>query len=164
MELSIRPAAKQDFPRILEIYAQARQFMAANGNPTQWGTNYPQPDLVQEDLENRNLYVCVDGDRIVGVFCYFQGIDEDYLEIYEGSWLSNEPYGVMHRLAVGAHSRGIAAFCFSYAYNRCRNLRIDTHRDNLPMQRALAKNGFQRCGIIRSRYGGERIAYQKTGV
>lgn len=164
MALSIRLAKDQDLSQILDIYAAARQFMALSGNPTQWGTHYPQLDLVQEDLQNRNLYVCVDGDRIVGVFCYFQGVDEDYLEIYEGSWLSDQPYGVMHRLAVLTHSRGVAACCMEYAYSQCGNLRIDTHRDNLPMQRALAKNGFQRCGIIRSRYGGERIAYQKTGV
>ena len=48
-----------------------------------------------------------------------------------------------------------------WAWEQCRNLRIDTHRDNYVMQRLLEKNGFVRCGLIDLREGGERIAYQK---
>ena len=33
---SVRQAQWQDFDRILEIYALAREFMAKTGNPTQW--------------------------------------------------------------------------------------------------------------------------------
>lgn len=32
----IRTAQEKDKARILEIYAYARNFMAANGNPNQW--------------------------------------------------------------------------------------------------------------------------------
>ena len=38
---------------------------------------------------------------------------------------------------------------------------IDTHKDNLIMQKFLSKNGFDRCGIIYVEDGTERIAYQK---
>lgn len=33
----IRKAAEGDLPRMMEIYAVARRFMAAHGNPNQWG-------------------------------------------------------------------------------------------------------------------------------
>ena len=39
-------------------------------------------------------------------------------------------------------------------------MRGDTHEDNLPMQRVLEKNGFQRCGTIFVEDGSPRIAYQ----
>ena len=39
------------------------------------------------------------------------------------------------------------------------NIRIDTHEKNLTMQKALARQGFVRCGLVRLREG-ERIAYQ----
>jgi RimJ/RimL family protein N-acetyltransferase len=42
------------------------------------------------------------------------------------------------------------------------NIRIDTHDDNLPMQRALEKNGFVPCGRIWCEDGTPRIAYQRT--
>lgn len=161
--LTIRLAADRDIPAVIDIYADARRYMAENGNPNQWTGGYPDTDQVQSDLNNNNLYVCSDScNNIVGVFCYFEGIEPDYQNIYQGGWLTEGPYGVIHRIAVGAHQKGIASACLSYAFSRCGNLRIDTHRDNLPMQRTLAKNGFTPCGIIYTKYGGERIAYQKT--
>ena len=35
--MRIRPSAIEDLDRIMEIYAGARAFMAAHGNPNQWG-------------------------------------------------------------------------------------------------------------------------------
>lgn len=35
--LSIRQAVAADVPGLIDIFACARRFMAANGNPTQWG-------------------------------------------------------------------------------------------------------------------------------
>lgn len=160
--LHIRPAKPEDISAIEVIYADARRYMAENGNPNQWTDGYPNIDQVQSDLNNGNLYVCYDSyNTIVGVFCFFVGIEPDYLRIYEGSWLAEGPYGVIHRIAVGAHQRGVASACLSYAFSRCGNLRIDTHRDNIPMQKTLARNGFTPCGIIYTRSGSERIAFQK---
>lgn len=42
------------------------------------------------------------------------------------------------------------------------NVRIDTHRDNQPMQALLKKCGFAYCGRIFLADGSERIAFQKT--
>ena len=43
MDMRIRKSAEQDLGRIMEIYESARQFMAAHGNPDQWGpTNWPR--------------------------------------------------------------------------------------------------------------------------
>lgn len=159
---TIRPAAAADLSAIVRIYESARRFMAANGNPTQWGDNYPDEAIVRRDLDALHLYVCLSRNDIVGVFCYFTGIESDYLTIYDGSWINDLPYGVIHRLAVAEKQKGVASCCLHYAFAQCGNLRIDTHRENLPMQRALAKNGFLRCGIIHCSHGGERIAYQKV--
>ena len=58
--------------------------------------------------------------------------------------------------------RGIASKIYDYCYGIINNLRIDTHKDNLPMQHSLEKNGFSHRGIIYILSGDERIAYQKT--
>lgn len=159
--LRIRPAASVDLAKIREIYADARRFMAENGNPHQWGDSYPSNEIIAEDLQRQQLYVCLCEDTIVGVFCGFWGEEPDYLEIFDGNWLDDAPYAVVHRLATSARQRGIAAFCLNYALQRWGNVRIDTHADNLPMQKALSKNGFSRCGIVHCSHGGDRIAYQK---
>ena len=160
--MQIRRATAADLQTVLKIYSQARAYMKANGNPNQWGDTYPPHSLVQQDLAQNHLYVCEEANEILGVFCYFEGIDPTYERIYEGEWLNKLPYGVLHRIATVAHGKGVAATCFAYCFHRCGNLKIDTHRDNLPMQRALSKNGFSRCGIIYLESGDERIAYQKS--
>ena len=159
--MEIRKAERADLVRIMEIYADARAYMREHGNAEQWGESYPPQELICEDIETGRCHVCVEDGETVGVFCYFFGEDPTYREIFEGSWLNDRPYGVIHRIAVAAHRRGVASECFAYAYAQCGNLKIDTHRDNLPMQRSLAKNGFLPCGLIYLENGDERIAYQK---
>ena len=160
--MNIRNACFEDLETILAIYDHARKFMRENGNPTQWSGGYPGEEILREDIAKERLYVCEDTEEILGVFCYFYGDDPTYKRIYEGNWLNGLPYGVLHRIAVVSHRKGVASFCYNYCFSRCKNLKIDTHRDNIPMQKSLAKNGFIRCGIIYLESGDERIAYQKT--
>ena len=156
----IQKATLSQFSRILAIYDGAREFMAANGNPNQWGNAYPPEDMIRQDILKGKCYVNLKDDDIRAVFYFNLEQDPTYGYI-EGAWLNDDPYGVIHRLAVGDNGRGIAAECFDFALSRCKNLRIDTHEDNLPMQRCLAKNGFVRCGIIYLEDGDPRIAYHK---
>ena len=162
--MTVREAALKDLPRILEIYDHARAFMREQGNASQWGNGYPSESLLREDIEQKRLYLCVDGEALLGVFCYFYGDDPTYAYIENGDWLNTAQYGVIHRIAVAEHGKGVAKFCFDYAFARCQNLKIDTHADNLPMQKSLLKNGFVRCGTIYLENGDPRIAYQKTTI
>ena len=159
--MQIRQALPAQLPEIMNIYAQARAYMAAHGNPSQWKDGYPARELVQRDLENGCCMVCMEDGQILGVFSCLPGPDPTYLDIEDGAWPDDRPYGVIHRISVRAHQKGVASFCFAYGLRRFGVLRIDTHRDNLPMQKALAKNGFARCGVIHLENGEERIAYQK---
>ncbi len=158
--MQIELAKHGQLTEILNIYERARAFMRQSGNPTQWAGGYPSHTLVETDIQEGYLYVCMEGESILGVFYYRQGEDPTYQKI-DGAWQNDKPYGVIHRIAVGTPGRGVAAFCFAWCFARCNNLKIDTHEDNLPMQRALAKNGFVRCGIIHLANGDPRIAYQK---
>ena len=157
----IEKATLSQLPKIMSVYANARQFMAQNGNPDQWGTAYPSEAMIRQDILNGKCYVNSCGDRIRAVFYFAVEADPTYGYI-EGGWLNDEPYGVIHRIAVDESGKGVAAECFAFASERCENIRIDTHEKNIPMQRCLAKNGFTRCGIIYLENGDPRIAYQKV--
>ena len=166
--MEIRKSTAADFERIMEIYAYARSFMAATGNPNQWGpTNWPPAALVWDDIESGNGHVCEHEGRVVGVFCLAYGMDVEptYRRIQDGSWLDDGPYGVIHRLAGDGSVRGIGAFCITWALERCGHLRIDTHGDNVVMQNLLEKLGFTHCGTI---YVEEddypRFAYEKLAA
>ncbi len=159
----IRPAGSGDMDKILNIYAGARRFMEARGNPTQWAGGYPQRELLEEDIRRGELYVICGGDgRLRGVIAFILGEDPTYAVIEKGAWLNHRPYGTIHRLA-GDGSGGIFRECLDFCLTRCPDLRADTHEKNIPMQRVLERNGFRRCGYINvdKKYGDTlRIAYQ----
>lgn len=48
---------------------------------------------------------------------------------------------------------------FAFAKERADHLRIDTHRDNLPMQGASIKAGFERAGVVYVSDGTPRVAF-----
>lgn len=160
--MRIRHSTYADLPAMEALYAGARSFMAENGNPDQWTGGYPQRDLLEYDISLGRSYVCEDGGEIVAAFAFALGEEPTYLKIYDGVWKNDAPYGVVHRIAAARRSRGVAGFCLEWCYARCGNVRIDTHRANLPMQRALQKYGYEYCGVIHLADGSERIAFQKT--
>lgn len=159
--MEIRKATINDLDTIALLFQEARSFMAESGNPHQWGTAYPPMELIRADIEEGNSYVCENGGEIVGTFYFRKGVEPDYRKIYEGSWINEQPYGVIHRITSKRGTKGVASFCIGWCCEKCDSIRIDTHRQNIPMQRALEKNGFTRCGVIYLENGSERIAYQK---
>lgn len=156
----IRNARPADWGDIMEIYAAARAFMKTAGNPTQWGDSFPYEDIVQKDIELQQSYVVEMDGRVQAVFAMIPGIDPTYLEI-EGAWLNDEPYAAVHRVASRGEVKGLTGQIFDWVLEQHGNIRIDTHDDNYPMQKALAKSGFTPCGRIWCENGTPRIAYQK---
>lgn len=159
--MNIRRATSVDFEPIMSIYKDAQQFMIQSGNPTQWGTEYPSPALIQEDIESGVSYVVFDESGVVrGVCALTEGPDITYQLIEEGEWLNEEPYVVIHRIASDASAKGIVRAVVDYCKEHYENIRIDTHADNRVMQKQILKNGFMKCGIVYVADGSSRIAYQ----
>ena len=163
MLMRIRPSQPADLPQLMQIYETARRFMQETGNGGQWVDGYPKKELLAEDINQGHSYVCLDENNgIAGTFYFRVGEEPTYLKILEGSWLNDEPYGVIHRIASSGKHRGVAATCISWCLEKCGNIRIDTHRDNKVMQNILQKLEFSYCGIIYLESGAERLAYQYT--
>ena len=159
--MQIRKTETNELNTVMRIYRDAREFMLATGNTTQWFYGEPSEEIIRDDIEKGDSYVVTENGRILAVFMYRKGIDPTYIEIEVGKWLNDEPYGVIHRIAVAERGRGVAAFVFDIVFGWCGNLRIDTHENNKPMQRALEKSGFKYCGIIHIASGAPRLAYHK---
>lgn len=159
MHYTVRTAVSDDLPMIEAIYARARKFMAETGNPNQWGRTNPPTEQLIEDIAQRSLYVVTDEMGIHGVFYFCIGDDPTYAQIFEGSWISDKPYGVIHRVA-GDGSGGVFSAALHFCKVQISHLRIDTHQDNKVMQHVVEKHGFKRCGIIYIADGSPRIAYE----
>lgn len=156
----IRNARPNDWDDIMEIYAIARGFMKITGNPTQWGDTFPPEDTVREDIRLQQNYVVELDGRVQAVFALIPGIDPTYVVI-EGAWLNDEPYAAVHRVASRGEVKGLTDLILNWALEQYDNIRIDTHDDNVPMQRAILRNGFTPCGRVWMEDGSPRIAYHK---
>lgn len=155
----IRKADLNDMRSILEIYSSAKQFMHSNGNPNQWNGAYPDEQTLSCDIRNGNLFVMLDeNEEFYGCFALIGGEDETYAYI-EGRWQSDLPYGTIHRIAGNGTKRGVFKECFDFASKKYNHVRVDTHEDNLPMQRAVLRCGFEYAGVIYLADGSPRLAY-----
>lgn len=167
--MTIRKTGAEDLCAICDIFNEARRTIAALGID-QWQNGYPSRDVVLEDIEAKQSYCVLDGDKIIATFALILDGEPTYDKIYEGTWLSgySDDYIAMHRVAVSVACRGkgVSTAIVEYARQTARELgrnyvRIDTHRGNAVMRRMLEKHGFIYCGIIYLENGDERVAYEK---
>lgn len=159
----VRKTEYEDIERVMEIYAAAKVYMDKTGNPTQWKKGYPDRGMIAEDISLGRSYVCESDKGIHGVFAFIIGEDDTYRNIYEGKWEYNMPYGTIHRIASDGSGRGVFNRAFEFCREQISYLRIDTHKDNVVMQRLIEGKGFKRAGVIYVADGTARIAYEYIG-
>ena len=156
----IRPATEADIPAVLPVFEAAKAIMRADGNHDQWGApGFPGDALLLHDIARGGGYV-IEKDSIVAYFALLPSPEPTYSHI-DGAWLTDEPYGVIHRIASYPEVHGIFSAIIDFAAARYSHLRIDTHRDNRIMQHLIDTAGFTYCGIIWLEDGTERLAYER---
>jgi len=167
IELNFRKTVESDVNNVMGVIKQAQDYFKERGI-NQWQNNYPNSDTINNDITNGHSYVLLkDEDIVATVAVSFDG-ESTYNNIYDGKWLTNDKYAVIHRIAVDNTYKGLGLS--SEIIKRIEELcvinnvhinQVDTHRENLSMQRLLKKNNFEYCGIIYLLDGNERIAFEK---
>lgn len=160
------PAKLSDLAVCMNILDSGRSFQRQQGF-TQWRDGYPAAADVQRDIHDGGAYLLTAAGRPAAyLYIGFDG-DPAYPAI-EGSWHFDEPYGVLHRVAISENFRGMGLsdvlFCLAGELVKSRGfgcLRIDTHEQNKRMQHVLTKNGFSYCGMVLQN-GEPRLAYDKN--
>ena len=157
----IRKATHEDIPALMSLFECAKEIMRASGNLHQWGSGYPSVNVLRQDIEQGVCYVAtggVDGE-IEATMAFIPGPDPTYSYIEGGAWLDDNPYHVIHRIAVAKPGKGYARQLLDWAFEHTGTVRIDTHRDNVIMHHILRKYGFEYCGVIYLVNGDARDAY-----
>lgn len=164
--MEIRLAKLDDLEEIFKIIQQAQNYLKEQGIP-QWQNGYPSKETIIKDIESNHNYVLLDEGKIVGT-CMVSFDEDIYYKVIEGKWLANEPYVVVHRLAIDntCKGKGLATQFFEFAKlqalkNSVNYMRVDTHEKNHSMRKCIEKNGFQQCGIVYVMDNAPRIAYEK---
>ncbi len=163
-----RLSKNNDISCIMEIITQAQKSLKLL-NINQWQDNYPNQDVILNDIANKESYVLEYKNKIVGTAVLSFNEEDSYNNISDGSWITNNTYGVIHRIAIDNTKKGkgfakkilteIEAICIS---NNVHSIKIDTHEDNKAMQSFLLKNNFLYCGVIYLLNGDKRLAYEKV--
>ncbi|SDX31289.1 GNAT family N-acetyltransferase [Tepidimicrobium xylanilyticum] len=165
--MEFRKAIESDIDNIMNIIKQAQDYFKEQGID-QWQNNYPNPEVVREDIDRGYGYVLLKKGEIVGTVAVSFDGEKTYEKIYDGQWISNFDYAVIHRLAIDSNykGQGLASIIVKNIEKMClreniKSIRIDTHEDNESMQRLIQKNGFKYCGIIHLRDNSKRLAFEK---
>ncbi len=165
--MEFRQAVESDINGIMSIIKQAQYYFKEHGI-NQWQNNYPNVETIKNDINNKNGYVLLKENIIVGTVAVIFDRDKNYDLIYEGKWITNGKYTVIHRIAIDSNHKGLglSSVMLKKIEEMCVSrgifsIKVDTHKENHVMQRLLQKNRFQYCGIIYLEDQSERIAFEK---
>lgn len=165
--MQFRKAVEADIDGIMNIIRQAQAYFKEHGI-NQWQNNYPNAEIISNDIKNKNSYILLKDNSIVATAAVSFDGEKTYDSIYEGQWISNNKYAVIHRIAVDNNYKGsgLASQIVRNIEKLCvdkgvYSIKVDTHEENLSMQKLLNKNRFQYCGIIYLEDGSKRIAFEK---
>ncbi|HBR03113.1 MAG TPA: GNAT family N-acetyltransferase [Ruminiclostridium sp.] len=165
--MEFRKSTNSDITAILHIIGQAQTYFKEQGID-QWQNNYPNEETIKKDIDAGYGYVLAKDHIIVAVVAVSFDGEKTYDTIYNGQWISQSQYAVIHRLAVGSDykGQGLSSVVIKNIEEMCQargvsSIRVDTHEDNKSMQKLLLKNGFQYCGIIYLRDKSARLAFEK---
>ena len=166
--MEFRKSTKSDIANIISIIKQAQVYFKEE-RIDQWQNNYPNAETINNDIYRNESYVLLKDNKIVATAAISFDGEKTYDTIYDGQWLSNNEFAVIHRIAVDNSRKGsglsseiikqVEQLCLDKGIN---SIKIDTHEENIPMQNLLKKNDFKYCGIIYLEDGNKRIAFEKT--
>lgn len=160
-------AVEKDAREIINIIKQAQDYFKEQGI-NQWQDNYPSLEIVENDIKDEKGYVLLKDNIIVGTAVVSFDGEKNYEYIYSGKWVSDGVFAVIHRMAIDNKNKGLglSSIIINSVERIClekgvHSIKIDTHKENISMQKMLHKNGFIYCGIIYLEDKSERVAFEK---
>lgn len=165
--MKLRKSVNEDINNIMQIIDEAKEALKEQGID-QWQNGYPNADVIRNDILNNDSYVFIKNNEIVATLAVSFDGEKTYDKIYDGDWISNDEFAVIHRIAITSKYKGtgiaseiikmIEAICLD---KDVHSIKVDTHEFNIPMQKLLKKNDFKYCGVIYLEDKSKRVAFEK---
>lgn len=166
MNYHFRKAQPSEKNAIWEILQQAIIRRKKDGS-NQWQDGYPNPDVVQNDIEKGQGFILLEGEIVIGYSAVIMN-DEPAYDAIIGKWLTNNDFVVIHRVAISENylGKGLAKKIIGYVEdfaltNNIYSVKADTNFDNIPMMKIFENLGYTLCGEVYFR-GSPRKAYEKV--
>lgn len=131
----------------------------------QWDENYPDREVIVNDLQTETLFAYREGDVVLGIVVLNESQDEEYGEI---NWSTSEDDRnvVVHRLAVrpDQQGKGLGRRLMDFAEQWARDnhydaIRLDTYSQNPRNQRFYTNRGYRDLGPVYLKYKREHPYY-----
>lgn len=152
----VRLATLNDAPLIMNVINDAKALFKSEGSD-QWQDkdNYPHLEAITTDIKRNEMYVNEIDGEIVGCIVLSSKEELAYDGIYDGSWINDRPYMVIHRIAVRKdyYRKGIAkqmmqAVINIARLNKTKSIKVDTKIENERMITLLQSFDFEIVGKI----------------
>jgi ribosomal protein S18 acetylase RimI-like enzyme len=169
---TLKKATDTDTEDLMHIYNEAKTGMKEMGIDQWREEGEPNRDTIQSDLLHHSLWVLKDEqEHCIATASIIDTRDPDYADDrIKGAWINTEnTYLAIHRVAILPFFKGqrLTDYFMQQAEEEAqakqrKSIRIDTHNDNKPMQKWIARQGFSFCGTITISFDGtQRNAYEK---
>lgn len=124
----------------------------------QWDNIYPNEEVIDNDIDEENLYVYFDENIIKGIIVLNEHEDKAYESV---NWKYNlGSHFVIHRLCVEPNyqGKGIARMLVQFAENYGKkngyeSIRLDAFVQNEGACKLYEKSGYDKVGIVTFRKG-----------
>ena len=154
--ITLIQAAEADIPALCSVYRAACENMEAEGlDLWHWG-EYPNENIVREDVRQGWLYLCREGADVLGCVCVNQIQADEYAAI---PWQFDGQAGLFHRIAISplAQGKGLARRMLSAVEDilrtqGCTVLRGDVYSLNHKALRLYARFGMRQAGKFRDQF------------
>ncbi|MDR1793975.1 MAG: GNAT family N-acetyltransferase [Erysipelotrichaceae bacterium] len=164
--MKVEPGTKEDLPAILELVQSARAELKQLSIP-QWQDSYPGKEDFLKDIDEGSLYVLKKAGEVIGVAALVIGVEEAYEHPLKGGFTVSKPYATIHRITVKNQQRhnGSAVYfgekLIEIAKEKdAKGICVDTHADNVRMQKYVRKLGFVKVAVVMVTDGGLRDGFE----
>ena len=143
----IRPVRPEDCEELAALYLANRDFLAPFEpvRPPEFFTADGQRERLQRQLDGEtHPFAILDDGAIAGTINVFHVVRESLQSCTIGYWIDHRRNG--RGLASGAVGEILA---FAFGDLALHRVEAATLVDNVPSQRVLEKNGFERIGLAR---------------
>lgn len=147
-------ATISDLNEIVNLYQEVIEEMLKNGI-VQWDKNYPNRDVLYDDIINGEMYILKKENKIVG--CVVLN-DIEVIQYQGVDWTLEDEALIVHRVAIASGYQGqglvkeMLKFCEEFAkQHEIYYLKTDTSVSNAAMNSVYLKYGYKQVGQIFSR-------------
>jgi ribosomal protein S18 acetylase RimI-like enzyme len=149
-ELTFKKATLEDLNEVYQVIQNAIIEMKRDNIP-QWDDQYPNRDILKEDIEKEQLYIVTLNSSIITVYVLNEEYDEQYRN---GNWSSDKlSFRIIHRLCVNPNyqNMGLGGKVLNHIEqelkdNGIQSVRLDVFSKNPFALRLYEKLGYQKVG------------------